>query len=152
VAQIITHHTAMHFNFTEHQDVPQAEAGIVDAGLDAANQQTTALQDVRGLSVFARRADDEVIGGAVGRTWGDCCELQELWVAPELRNQGLASTLLGHFEKLASQRGCRLLYLYTFSFQAPGFYRKHGYEVAFCLRGFSQGVEKYMMQKPLAAD
>ncbi|GAA0764301.1 GNAT family N-acetyltransferase [Ideonella azotifigens] len=140
-----------HIRFTDHQDVPQAEAGVVDAGLDAANQQARALQDVRGLSVFARTAADEVIGGAVGRTWGDCCELQELWVAPALRNQGLASTLLGRFEDLAAQRGCRLLYLYTFSFQAPDFYRKRGYQLAFCLRGFSQGVEKYLMQKSLAA-
>jgi len=62
-------------------DAPAAEdLAAVDRGLDLSNHAAADLGAVRPLACFARSADGQLIGGAVARTWGRCCELQQLWV------------------------------------------------------------------------
>ncbi len=137
---------------TVHDDVPPAEAAVIDAGLGAFNDEAMALRDVRGLAAFARDASNHVVGGAVGRTWGECCELQQLWVAPAHRRAGLGARLVREFEQRAVDRGCRRVSLETFSFQARPFYEALGYSVALELRGYTRGVAKFTMTKPIAAE
>ena len=131
--------------FTLHDDVPAAAADVVDAGLGASNDAAATLHEVQPLACIARLPGGEVVGGAVGRTWGTCCELQQLWVEPALRRQGVGKRLVEQFEARARVRGCRTFYLETFSFQAPGLYRSLGYEVRLELRGFGPGIVKYTM-------
>lgn len=52
-------------------------------------------------------------------------------------------------EQAALEKGCTFIYLDTFSFQAPAFYEKHGYEVFGTLDNFSEGVKQYFLQKRL---
>ncbi len=132
--------------FETHDTKPAAEAAVVDAGLDAANMAAAPLDDVHPLACFARAASGAVVGGAVGRTWGACAELQQLWVddAPHRRN-GIGSRLVRLFEARAQARGCRTFYLTTFSFQAPALYRSLGYAPALELPGFPGGIVKYLM-------
>jgi ribosomal protein S18 acetylase RimI-like enzyme len=103
------------------------------------------------LACFARLPCGAVVGGAVGRTWGECCELQQLWVDEARRRQGIGADLVRAFEARASARGCRTFYLHTFSFQAPKLYRSLGYEVAVALEGFAPGIVKYLMVRRVAA-
>lgn len=51
----------------------------VDTGLEQHNHAVAPLDDVRQLAAFARDETGTVVGGAVGRTWGECCELLQLW-------------------------------------------------------------------------
>ncbi|MGQ0441123.1 hypothetical protein ACT4UT_33640, partial [Bacillus sp. B-TM1] len=39
------------------------------------------------------------------------------------------SKLIKHIEEFAIEKECSLINLDTFSFQAPAFYKKHGYKV-----------------------
>ena len=126
-------------------------AALVGDGLDAANAQRARLCDVVALCVFARDASGAVVGGAVGRTWGECCELRQLWVDAAHRGRGLGSRLYEAFERRAIERDCRLAYLDTFSFQARPFYEARGYVVALEIRGFDAGVSKYTMTRVLRA-
>jgi GNAT superfamily N-acetyltransferase len=135
----------MSLRFTVHDTVPEPEGALVDAGLDASNAAAAPLQDVVPLSCFARLPSGAVVGGAVGRTWGECCELQQLWVDEARRRQGIGADLVRAFEAHAQARGCRTYYLETFSFQAPSLYRSLGYEVAVALEGFGPGIVKYLM-------
>lgn len=128
-----------------HDEVPAEEARVVDAALGRSNELAAPLHQVLPLSCFARRPGGEVIGGAVGRTWGTCCELQQLWVDPQHRRQGVATRLIKQFEARAGTRGCRTFYLETFSFQAPCLYRALGYRAAVELSGFAPGISKYLM-------
>lgn len=130
---------------TVHDDPPVADAAIVDAGLGSFNLVAAPLTDVRPLACFARDDDGTVVGGAVGRTWGECCELRQLWVADAHRGRGIARRLVRAFEERAAARGCRTFYLETFSFQAPDFYRALGYAVAAAIDGFAPGVVRYTM-------
>jgi ribosomal protein S18 acetylase RimI-like enzyme len=128
-----------------HNDVQSAEAAAVDAGLEASNAARAPLHEVRGLACFTRSTAGEVVGGAVGRTWGACCELQQLWVSPEYRRQGLGCALVKAFERAAQARGCHTFYLTTFSFQAPELYQSLGYSIAASIEGFAPGVTKFLM-------
>ena len=130
---------------TLHDDVPAVEGGLVDTGLGDANEAAAPLHEVRALSAFARLPSGTVVGGAVGRTWGECCELQQLWVDPVQRRQGIGAQLVREFERRALARGCRTFYLETFSFQAPSLYRSLGYRVGHELHGFAPGIVKYLM-------
>jgi ribosomal protein S18 acetylase RimI-like enzyme len=136
--------------FTVHDELPGDAARLVDEGLGEANDATAPLHEVRPLGCFARLPSGEVVGGAVGRTWGTCCELQQLWVAPGQRRAGIGRRLVQQFEGRAVERGCRTFYLETFSFQAPDLYRSLGYEVKLELRGFSAGIVKYTMVREVA--
>jgi ribosomal protein S18 acetylase RimI-like enzyme len=122
-----------------------ADTRVVDAGLGAANAAGASLADVRPLACFARTPAGAIIGGAVGRTWGECCELQQLWVDPAHRRQGVGRELVRNFAAGARTRQCRRLYLETFSFQAPAFYRALGFSVALEIRGFTADTSKFTL-------
>ncbi|MEE9128692.1 MAG: GNAT family N-acetyltransferase [Phycisphaerales bacterium] len=139
-------------SFTVHDDVPVEEGRIVDTGLGEANERAAPLHEVQPLSCFARLPSDAVIGGAVGRTWGKCCELQQIWVDSGHRRQGVGALLVRTFEKHTRARGCTTFYLETFSFQSPALYRSLGYEIKLELRGFSPGIVKYVMVHELGDD
>ena len=47
----------------------------------------------------------------------------------------------------AAERGATVIYLDTFSFQAPAFYRRCGYESALRIDGFPDGIAKHLMTK-----
>jgi GNAT superfamily N-acetyltransferase len=130
-----------------HDVPPLADAAVVDAGLGAANDAAAPLHEVRPLGCFARDDNGLVIGGAVGRTWGACCELQQLWVALAWQHQGIATQLVSAFEARATLRGCRTFYLETFSFQAPAFYRKLGYATVHEASYYPHGISKHLMRK-----
>jgi uncharacterized protein (TIGR00725 family) len=131
-------------------DPPAADVLAVDEGLEGYSQSVAPLGEVRSMAVFARDAAGALRGGAVGRTWGLCCELQQLWVDASSRGQGLGSRLLRAFEVHGRQRGCQVFYLTTLSYQAPDFYRRHGYHVLSELSGYPQGITKLLMHKLLA--
>ena len=136
--------------FTRHDDWPDAEARLVDAGLEQANQAAAPLHEVQPMSCFARRADGQILGGALGRRWAACCELQQLWVLPSARHRGLGARLVREFEAMARQWACTRCYLETFSFQAPEFYRALGYAVAHRHDGYPHGIVKLRMERTWA--
>ena len=79
--------------------------------------------------------------GISGSTWGDCCELQSLWVDLGLRGCGLATRLLAAAEAEAAARGCARTVHFTYDFQAIEFYSKCGYEVIGCVEEFPSGTD-----------
>jgi ribosomal protein S18 acetylase RimI-like enzyme len=133
-------------------DTLAAEAAVIDAGLDAANAAAAPLNEVRPITCVARAPSGVVVAGALGRTWGDCAELQQLWVGEAHRRNGIGSRLVRLFEARAKARGCRTFYLETFSFQAPALYESLGYRRAAELRGFPGGIVKYLMVRTMGAE
>ena len=133
--------------YADFDDPPAASVLAVDTGLDLHNYAAAPLSDVRPLASFANDAAGRVVGGAVGRTWGRCCELLQLWVEPRHRARGVASRLLRQFEARAADRGCDIFYLTTLSFQAPEFYRKRGYASIAEISGYPDGIVKFFMYK-----
>jgi GNAT superfamily N-acetyltransferase len=102
------------------------------------------------ISIFVRDADGELRGGLYGWTWSGWLEVNLLWVRADERGHGLGSRLLAAAEAEALARGCHTSILDTHSFQAPDFYRKHGYEVWANLDGYPTGHSKIYFRKRLA--
>ena len=141
----------MHISYMTCETPTPEQLAEVDRILDEFNHTDGPIDEVRRLCVFAKGEGDTVVGGAVGRTWGECCELQQLSVEASHRGRRVGANLMEQFEAEARARGCRLVYLDTLSFQAPEFYKKCGYHVAHEMRGFTHGVIKYTMHKSLFA-
>ena len=135
--------------FADFDDPPEAAVRSVEDGLEQHNRAAAPLSDVRPLASFASNPAGDVVGGAVGRTWGRCCELLQLWVEPTHRGRGVASRLLRQFEQRAAARGCDIFYLTTLSFQAPAFYRRRGYASIAEIAGHPDGIIKHLMHKEL---
>ena len=100
------------------------------------------------LAIFVRDAG-RIVAGITGWTWGDCCELQSLWVAPGLRRRGLATRLIAAAEAEAAARGCSQTVHFTYGFQARALYEKNGYELVGCVEDFPTGTNVLWYRKRL---
>jgi GNAT superfamily N-acetyltransferase len=70
-----------------------------------------------------------------------------LWVAEPYRRRGEGRRLLSELEAEALRRGCKGVYLDTFSFQAPEFYAKLGYREFGRIAGFPGGFDRIWLAK-----
>ena len=100
------------------------------------------------LAIFVRDGG-KVVAGIAGWTWGDCCELQSLWVQPDLRGRGLATQLLLAAEAEAAARGCSQTVHFTYGFQAQALYEQNGYEVMGRVDEFPSGTDTFWYRKRL---
>jgi GNAT superfamily N-acetyltransferase len=66
-----------------------------------------------------------------------------------LRGAGLGSRILAAAEEEGRKRGCRAAVLYTISFQAPDFYKRHGWRVFGEIPCDPPGTSRIFMTKEL---
>ncbi len=92
-------------------------------------------------------------GATIGGLWGwivyDWLFVSLLFVPPELRGQRLGSQLMLAAEAKARAARCAGIWLDTFSFQAPGFYRGLGYELFGELPDHPRGKARHLFRKIL---
>src|SRR6478609_11620985 len=104
--------------------------------LDAVNAAATAgTPAARELTVRLLDASGELAAGVSGWTWGVAAGIGMTWVRDDARGQGLGERLLADFEAEARSRGCTHVFVTSFTFQAPGFYERHGYRELFRWEG-----------------
>jgi GNAT superfamily N-acetyltransferase len=106
------------------------------------------LGDEAELAIFVRDAG-RIVAGISGWTWGDCCELQSLWVEPSLRGRWLGTRLLAAAETEAAARGCSQTVHFTYAFQAGRLYKRSGYELVGRVEGFPSGTDVLWYHKRL---
>jgi len=121
---------------------------IID-GLIAYNQSKVGKHDFAELCIRLRDEDGKVVGGLFGRYFADWLFVELLFVPEELRRQDLGTALMGKAEAFAREKGCVGVWLDTFSFQAPGFYKKLGYSVFGEIKDYPPGASRYFLQKRL---
>ena len=130
---------------------PKEDTDFLEEQIFRYNVAATGIDDGRLLSAFVRDGDGAIQAGVFGWTWGGCCEIRYLWVREDLRGQGIGTGLLRAAEEEAIRRGCRQVILDTHSFQAPEFYRRHGYKVVGIIEDYPEGHQKIYLAKPLDA-
>lgn len=136
-----------HFVVEEHpnaHDIEFMEQRIIDYNYRAAH-----ADDGRGLACFVRGEQGEILAGITGYTWAGMAEIEFLWVDDRLRGQGIGGRLLAAVEAEARQRGCALSIVSTYSFQAPEFYQRNGYEIAGKIENCPPGHVNYWLKKDL---
>ncbi|BCB76696.1 hypothetical protein GCM10022251_50330 [Phytohabitans flavus] len=127
---------------------PELEKVLSDE-LDAINNAAIASDDETPFSIRAIGDNGALLGGITGWTWGGCGGITSLWLAPDQRGQGLGGQLLAAAEAEIQRRGCDRVVVATMSFQAPGFYVRHGYEEVGCTPGMPDGTAKHHFHKRL---
>ena len=124
---------------------------IVSRGIDNHASASIGLPEQMRTTanLFLRNEDGEIVGGALGNTWGLWLYVSEVWIDRPLRGKGYATKLMTAIEQLAIERGCVNSYLDTFSFQARPLYEKIGYKVFGTLEDHPKGHSQYFMKKSL---
>ena len=101
------------------------------------------------LSLFLRDEGGAVAGGLLGDLYYGWLFVRILWVADEHRGGGHGERLVRAAEEEARARGCHAMWLDTFSFQAPGFYRRLGFQEFARLDEYPPGHARHFLWKPL---
>lgn len=127
---------AQDLEFLEHQ-------------INAYNMAQVGAYDARLLAIFVRDEHEQIVAGLSGYTWAGFCEIQFVWVHESLRGRGYGTQVLQAAEQEARTRGCGLIVLSSYSFQAPGFYQKHGFEIVGQVDDCPPGHTHYYFQKRL---
>jgi ribosomal protein S18 acetylase RimI-like enzyme len=131
-------------------DPRREDVAFLDARLYEFNAAVSGVDDGRGLAVLVRDAGGEIVAGLHGWTWGGTGLVQTFWVREDLRGQGLGRRVLAAAEAEAVRRGCWQMHLDSHRYQAPGFYRRLGYEVIGELPGWPGDDVRVFLRKTLA--
>ena len=94
--------------------------------------------------------EDNIIAGCTGYIypWG-LMYIDDMWVNEKYRRQELGSNVLQAVEKVAEEKGCYIITLGTWDFQAKPYYLKHGYTVFSIKKDCPKGHEDYELYKRL---
>lgn len=128
---------------------PPSGRALQDA-IDEYNVVVTGRRDWFGLVLELRDANGALHGGVRAVAWAGWLHVLVLYVDEPLRRHGWGSRLLARAEALAAARGCRDVFLDTFSFQGEHFYPRHGYRVFGRLDDWPEGHAHVFLHKRLA--
>ena len=133
----------MNFNPTDK------EIAFVNNALQKFNDEKVGPDNHELLNIVEYDNSGNIIAGILGGTYWGWMHIDILWVDEKHRKQGLGSQLLNAAESEAINRGCHSVHVDTMSWQAPDFYKKHGYEIISELNDIPSGNKKYHLIKKL---
>jgi GNAT superfamily N-acetyltransferase len=123
---------------------------LVSENLVNLNIARTGASDWHPVGFFLKSPRGEWLGGLTGHIWGCWLHVDFLWVSEAFRGQRQGTRLMDAAEALAQERGALASALETFTFQAPDFYAKRGYDVVGRLDDYPPGHAKLFLSKRLA--
>ncbi|MFN7926495.1 MAG: GNAT family N-acetyltransferase [Blastocatellia bacterium] len=131
-------------NYTIQLEHPPTEPDVkvLWDGLHDHNTRHSGSDEPQYLGIFLRDEQSAVCGGVYGWSAVAWLKIDVLWVREDLRGRGFGQKLLAAAEVEARRRGCEFIILDSFSFQAPGLYRKNGYE-EFAVLAHSSGAQTW---------
>ena len=137
----------MFYEITE--EIKEQDRETIHQGLLAYNLERLEDKSPKDLGVYVRDSEGNITAGLTGVTHGNWLLIKYLWVSESRRGQNIGSEILHQAEKTAKERGCKFVFLDTFNFQAPLFYKKHGYQEVFALGEYPLTGKRYYFTKTL---
>lgn len=135
------------------EDLTKEEAGYIGEKINEIIPREVDA-DVEEFVLKVENEDGEIIGGCIAETyeyhWSRVF-LEDLWVDERYRHHGIGSMIIREVERIALEKGCRVITLGTASFMARPFYEKHGYTVFTTLKK-ANGYIDYSLVKYLDRD
>lgn len=125
------------------------DAAFVRKNLIEYNKKQVAYTEEEKINIILRNNQDEIVGGILAYTDWKCFHIEILWVDDSLRGQGQGKELMNLAEEIAIEKGCNLIRLETYSFQAPEFYQKLDYKILGKLENYPEGFDHYYLYKRL---
>ena len=127
----------------------EAEITYIRESLNRFNEGIVGNDGHTPLAIVEYDESGNIIGGILGGTYWGWMYVDILWVHEDYRQRGIGSLLLRAAEEEAARRGCHHVHLDTMSWQAPDFYKKHGYEVIGVLPDIPSKNQKYLLMKAI---
>jgi len=128
---------------------PERLRAELSEGLRVFNEAAAGPYHDAPLSLSVRDDKGALIGGLSGLFYWNVLHVHQLWVAEHHRHAGCGTALLSRAEEIATERGCDVIFLDTYTFQAPGFYRKRGYTALGSMTDAPKGFETMWFAKRL---
>lgn len=122
---------------------------VLSDGLHQHNEQFAPAAGDSRFAVLLREGNGRLLGGVIAKAGRGWLNIGTMWVDASVRGQGFGRQLIETAEAEAVRRGCHSAYLDTFSFQAPAFYQKMGYEIFGTLEAFPNEHKRFFMRKSL---
>lgn len=125
---------------------------IIDRLVEYNLSQVSAEQKTLFDTLDKKIIDDngKIIAGCVARMYcWNVAYVDTLLVDERYRGNGFGSKLLIEVERTAKEKGCYLIHLDTFDFQAKGFYEKQGYEVFGVLEDCPKNHRRFYLKKEI---
>ena len=138
----------------QYQQIDDPSQELFDALAKGLNEHSLPFTNgvpgfVDKVGVFAHADDGTLVGGAAGVVNWNWFYVSDLWVAEDLRGQGLGRELMARLEQAARGKGCRRIHLDTLGFQAREFYEALGYRVFATLDDYPPGYQRIFLEKAL---
>ncbi len=92
---------------------------------------------------------DEILGGLYAKISYQWLYVELLSVPEQARGQGVGTRLMHMAEELAREKDCTGIWLGTFDFQAPQFYKKLGFTQYGQIDDYPPGHRQHFFQKRL---
>ncbi len=105
------------------------------------------MTDTEQIAIMLKNEAGNAVGGLWAKLYYDWLFVELLFVPENLRGEDFGTRLLTQAEQIARQKTCIGIWLDTFSFQAPGFYEKNGYERFGALKDYPKGRERIFFRK-----
>lgn len=122
---------------------------VIGQGITDFNTEKAGDDHGKNLCFVLKNTQDEILGGVIGMTYWNWLYINLMWIREDLRGHGYGYQLLSSAEEEARKRCSKYAYLDTFSFQAPEFYKKYGYQEFGKLEDFPPGHTRYFLMKSL---
>ena len=106
------------------------------------------VSEMKPFSVLAS-ADGTLVAGVIGKVFWNWFYADLVWVAEEFRGQGIGTRVMRAAEERARQMKLTGIYLWTQTWQAPGFYKKLGYTQFVEFQDFPPGHSRLGFRKYL---
>jgi len=130
---------------------PAAVSRALWKGLVRFNREQAGPFHYKRTVVSVRDGKGRLLGGLILQSYWRESYIELLWLSAPARRAGFGSRLIEEAERRARRRGSRLIHLNTYSFQAPGFYEKQGYQRFGGMSGSPQGESRHFYVKRLRA-
>ncbi|AMQ83682.1 MULTISPECIES: GNAT family N-acetyltransferase [Pseudomonas] len=131
------------------QDPTEEQRAAILAPLRAHNIAKAGPSLYEPVALLVRDDNDAILGGLYGHTFYRWLFIELLAVPEQGRGQGIGSKLMNMVEEFAREKDCVGIWLDTFDFQAPGFYKKLGYTECGEIVDYPLGHKRHFFQKRL---
>ena len=132
-------------------DLTSSERSAVSAGFHTHAEEQGAPEYKKDRVTWLAYDEQRDIGAVLTADilW-DWIYIDELWISPKLRGEGLGRQLVQLAEEFAISQSLQGLWLWTQSWQAEGFYRQLGYRQFTRFDNFPKGYSRIGFRKKLS--
>ncbi len=128
----------------------RADREVIYAHLVAFEAERAGPPEITPLAILLKDEAGATVGGLWGNTVFRWLVVELIFIPEHQRGCGLGTEIMARAEAIARARNCIGIWLDTYSFQAPAFYEKLGFEAFGQVTDHPPGRARIFMRKSLS--